>query len=294
MTATTTGAEVKQHTVTLNGQKVFYHRAGERQGSPVILLHGSGPGVSAWSNWQFALPALGQRRDVVAPDLIGFAQSEHPTDPPTKIADWMDFWVNETLALMDHLGFEKVDLVGNSMGGAISLHLMTRAPERFGRVVLMGTVGAPSQNMPYLNEGWGFYSNPDKDTLGRLILGFVHNPAVVGGDIEAIKEARWKAVMQDDLARSFKAMFKDGPQATSEGLRLTEEQIRGIEHQILLAHGREDNFVNWKDSVWFEERLPSAQLHVFAKCGHWIMIEQREAFNRLLEEFFSGKLDSTF
>ena len=294
MTATTSGAEVKQHTITLNGQKVFYHHAGVDKGHPIIFLHGSGPGVSAWSNWQFTLPELGQRRDVVAPDLVGFAQSDHPQNPPVKIADWMDFWCSQTLALMDHLGWQKVDLVGNSMGGAISLHLLTRAPERFGKVVLMGTVGAPGENMQYLNDGWNFYSNPDKDTLGRLILGFVHNPKVVGGDIEAIKEARWKAVMHEDLARSFKAMFKDGAQATSEGLRLSEETIKGIEHEILLVHGREDNFINWKDSVWFEERLPNAQLHVFAKCGHWIMIEQRNAFNRLVEDFFDGKLDGTF
>lgn len=56
----------------------------------------------------------------------------------------MRLWVDQLLGLLDALGLERAHLVGNSLGGAIALHLLMEAPERFGRVVLMGPVGGLS------------------------------------------------------------------------------------------------------------------------------------------------------
>jgi 2-hydroxymuconate-semialdehyde hydrolase len=39
---------------------------------PVLFVHGSGPGVSAWANWRLALPVISQQRRVIAPDMVGF------------------------------------------------------------------------------------------------------------------------------------------------------------------------------------------------------------------------------
>lgn len=62
------------------------NRAGEGNEEKVLFLHGSGPGATAWSNWQFALPALGESFDCLAPDMIGYGKSGHPADPPQGTA----------------------------------------------------------------------------------------------------------------------------------------------------------------------------------------------------------------
>lgn len=70
-----------EHTTLKTGPyRTFLYRAGVGREPAVLFLHGSRPGVSAWANWQFALPALAQRFDCLAPDLVGFGQNAHP-DP---------------------------------------------------------------------------------------------------------------------------------------------------------------------------------------------------------------------
>jgi 2-hydroxymuconate-semialdehyde hydrolase len=72
----------------------------------------------------------------------------------------MRLWVDQCLALLDELKIEKANVVGNSMGGAIALHLLMDAPHRFYRVVYMGPIGTPHQITPALDRLWGFYDDP--------------------------------------------------------------------------------------------------------------------------------------
>src|SRR5512142_1501681 len=98
--------------------KTYVNVSGENQAEAILFLHGSGPGVTAWSNWQFALPALDKQFRSLAPDLIGFGATQHPANPPKGMRAWMHLWVDQCLALMDALQIKKAHLVGNSMGGA--------------------------------------------------------------------------------------------------------------------------------------------------------------------------------
>ena len=64
----------------------------------MLLLHGSGPGVSAWANWRLLLPVLAHTRRVVAPDLLGLGYNERPTDPanpPEGTQYRMEVWVRQ-------------------------------------------------------------------------------------------------------------------------------------------------------------------------------------------------------
>jgi 2-hydroxymuconate-semialdehyde hydrolase len=83
----------------------------------VLLIHGSGPGVTAWANWRLVMPALAQSCRVIAPDMVGFGYTERlPGDVHT-----MEGWVAHAIGVLDALGIERTDLVGNSFGGAIAL-----------------------------------------------------------------------------------------------------------------------------------------------------------------------------
>src|SRR5438132_6436824 len=107
------------------------HDAGS--GAPVLLIHGSGPGVSAWANWRLVLPAFATQRRVIAPDMVGFGYTERPT----RVRYDMSTWVQQALDLMHALGIQRADVVGNSFGGALALAI--RTPQRVRRLVLMGS-----------------------------------------------------------------------------------------------------------------------------------------------------------
>src|ERR1700694_2148687 len=121
-------------------------------GAPVLLMHGSGPGVSAWANWRPVLPLLAQQRRVIAPDMVGFGY----TDRPAGVHYGMATWVQQALDLMDALDLERADVVGNSFGGALALALAIRAPQRVRRLVLMGSVGVKFDITPGLEAVWGY------------------------------------------------------------------------------------------------------------------------------------------
>ena len=78
-----------------------------------LLIHGSGPGVTSYANWRLVIPALAENFQVIAPDMVGFGYS----DRPEGIEYSLDTWADQTVGLMDTLGIEKANLVGNSFGG---------------------------------------------------------------------------------------------------------------------------------------------------------------------------------
>jgi 2-hydroxymuconate-semialdehyde hydrolase len=117
--------------ITAAGIRTNYHDAGT--GAPVLLLHGSGPDVSAWANWRLVLPELCKHRRVIAPDLVGFGFTERPADFDYTLTNW----VGHAVGLLDALDLPQVDLVGNSFGGALALALAIRYPRRIRRMRLV-------------------------------------------------------------------------------------------------------------------------------------------------------------
>ena len=73
--------------------------------------------------------------------MYGFGNTKHPETPPKSFWEWTGFPSEHDLELMDHLKVDTAKLVGNSMGGYVSLNLVMTAPERFEKVMLMGSAG---------------------------------------------------------------------------------------------------------------------------------------------------------
>ena len=132
-------------TVDVGGLATNVHVAGD--GPAVLLLHGSGPGVTAWANWRLTLPALAEHFTVVAPDIVGFGFTERPDD---AVYD-LDTWTGHAIAVLDALGIDRAHVVGNSFGGSLALSLAIRHPDRVRNLVLMGSVGVPFRITPGLD-----------------------------------------------------------------------------------------------------------------------------------------------
>jgi len=262
--------------VQTGGFETNVHDVGN--GAPVLLIHGSGPGVSAWANWRLVIPVLAKERRVIAPDMVGFGYSDRPVGIPYN----MDTWVQQALDLLDALGLEQVDLVGNSFGGALSLALAIRAPQRVRRLVLMGSVGVPFPITPGLDAVWGY--QPSFEAMRQLLDIFAYSRALVSDELAQL---RYEASIRPGFQESFSAMFPAPRQRWVDAMASPEAAIRTLSHETLVIHGREDKVIPLSTSLTLADWIPNAQLHVFGHCGHWTQIEHTSRFIRLISDFFA-------
>jgi 2-hydroxymuconate-semialdehyde hydrolase len=266
--------------------QTFLNRAGS--GEAVLFIHGSGPGATGLSNWRLALPEIGKNHLALAPDLIGYGQSTHPNPPPQGPRAWMRLWINQLLGLLDALKLEKVHLIGNSLGGAIALHLMMEAPDRFRKLVLMGSVGAAFQITPELDRIWGFYDDPTLSTMRNAIRWFAHDEGFIADQLDVIAQTRFEAAMQPEVRSSFTAMWPRPRQENVDQLVLPAAALRRLPHPAMLIHGLNDALIPYSTSLSLAEHLPDARVHLIGRCGHWIQIEQALEFHRLVGDFLAA------
>ena len=264
------------HSIVAAGIRTNYHDVGD--GSPVLLIHGSGPGVSAWANWRLLLPELSRRARVIAPDMVGFGFTERPSGQRYD----MDTWVAQALGLLDALGVERCDLVGNSFGGALALALAIRHPHRVRRLVLMGSVGVPFEITPGLDAVWGY--EPSLARMRELLDIFAWDRSLVNDELAQL---RYAASIRPGFQESFSAMFPAPRQRWVDAMASRESDIRALPHQTLVVHGREDRVIPLSNSLTLASWIPRAQLHVYPQCGHWTQIEHASRFARLVADFLA-------
>ena len=278
MTSTVAGIALEPRTIDAGGIETSYLEAGA--GETVVMLHGSGPGVSATANWQHNIGTLSQRFRVLAPDIVGFGGTERPDDVVYSLRGWTDhIW-----AFLDAHGIEKTAIVGNSLGGRIALQMATDSPDRIAKMVLMG---APGVGMT-LTDGLAALRayEPSHDAMRDLLRNyFAVDPAMITDELVAI---RYEASIADGAYEAYRAMFLDPRHAGSE-LGITEDEVRAIATPTLLVHGREDKVVPVQVAVTMLGLLPNADLHVFSSCGHWTQIERADEFSALVSDYLARR-----
>lgn len=259
---------------------------GPRQAEPIVWLHGSGPGATALSNWEWMIGELGDTYHCIAPDIIGYGDSTHPDPPPQGLGAFTALRVDTLLGLLDVLGLDRVSLVGNSMGGIISLVLTQRAPDRVSKIVLMGSGGAPIEGglTPGLLKLVTFYDTPTAQNMAELLTYFVHDPAFFGDRLQEIAATRLPRATRPEVERSHRATFGPG----SAPPRFTTENLAPITHPTLVVHGDDDQIVPLAAGQWFANNLPNALLQIFPDTGHWLQIEQGPKFAAALRAFLAG------
>ena len=276
MTASENSPEIGRE-LTAAGYRTNVHDQGP-DGFPVMLIHGSGPGVTAWANWRLVIPELAKHRRVVAPDMLGFGYTERPEDNIYN----RERWVAHAIGVMDALDLETVDLVGNSFGGGLALALAIGHPERIRRLVLMGSVGIRFPITEGLDEVWGY--KPSLENMRRLMSVFAFNKGLL---TDELAEMRYQASIRPGFQESFAAMFPPPRQRWVDNLASREEDIRALPHETLVIHGREDEVIPLQTSLTLAEWIDRAQLHVFGRCGHWTQIEHASRFARLVNDFLT-------
>jgi 2-hydroxy-6-oxo-octa-2,4-dienoate hydrolase len=261
------------------GIRTNYLEAGS--GPPVVLVHGSGPGISAYANWRLTIPALAAQHRVLALDMVGFGFTERPHD----VAYDMATWTRQLLGFLDALGIDRAHLVGNSFGGALALRFATEHPDRVDRLVLMGSVGVPFDITDGLDAVWGY--EPSVQAMRELLDIFAWSRDLV---TDELAQVRYAASIEPGVQEAFAAMFPAPRQRWVDAMVTADDRLVTLAHPTLVVHGRDDRVIPLANALHLLEVIPRAELHVFGQCGHWTQIEHAASFGALLTEFL-GRSD---
>lgn len=246
-------------------------------GKPLFLLHGSGPGVSAWTNWAGVMPALAQHFCVIAPDIAGFGFTEFKADSKYDIK----LWVRHLLGIMDALDVDKASFVGNSFGGALAIGLALHAPQRVERLVLLGTPAGEFEQTPGLRSAWEY--EPTLENMERTMRLFPFDQSIIS---EAMVRGRYEASARPGAQDALRKLI---PRPNAEGPTIVkgfpQASVAKIEAPTLVLHGREDRVVPPQCGFLLAQSIPRAELHLFGQCGHWVQTEHRVRFLQLVRDF---------
>ena len=272
-----------------SGLRLHYHEAGDPAGDTVLLLHGGGPGASAWSNFGRTLGVLGERFHVLAVDQVGFGRSSKPTE----FAKQFFAASADSLAdLLDVLGIAKAHCVGNSLGGGTAVRLALDHPDKAGRLVLMAPGGLglnvfapdPTEGIKKL-YAFGAPPGPSKEKLAEFLRTLVFDQSLIS---DVLVDERYEYATDPETLVSMRAMGASFLHSGAAEQAMLWRDAYKLRQRVLLIWGREDR-VNPLDGALVPLKLiPRAQLHVFGGCGHWAMLEKFDEFNALVTQFLEA------
>ncbi|GAA0941409.1 alpha/beta fold hydrolase [Actinocorallia libanotica] len=262
-----------------------YHEAGE--GPPLLMLHGSGPGVTGWRNYRGNLALFARHFRCLVLEFPGFGVSDPTEDHPMVAA------AGAITRFLDGLGLQKVDVIGNSMGGIIGTQFAMANPERVGRLVTIGGMGTnifspgPGEGIKLLAE---FTDEPSREKLVRWLHSMVYDPALV---TEELIEERWQQATDPETLASARRMYGTKAMAARAKMAAASTQppywamLHKLKAKTLITWGRDDRVSPVDMALVPMRTAPDVEVHIFPNCGHWVMIEQKEAWESAVLAFLT-------
>jgi pimeloyl-ACP methyl ester carboxylesterase len=264
-----------------------YHEAGE--GPPLLLLHGSGPGVTGWRNYRGNLAVFAEHFRTLVLEFPGFGVSD-PTDQHPMVAA-----PAAVLRFLDGLGLQQVDVIGNSMGGIVATQVAAAHPDRIRRLVTIGGIGrnifspGPGEGIKLLVE---FTEEPTRERLVQWLHSMVYDPAVV---TEELIEERWAQATDPETLASARRMYGRAAMEARNAAAARSDappywaMLHKIQARTLITWGRDDRVSPMDMALLPMRTIPDVELHVFPNCGHWAMIEAKEAWEATVLAFLTRK-----
>lgn len=263
------------------GIPVNYYRAGG--GQALLLLHGSGPGASSVGNWRPVLPALAERFDIYAMDMVGFGKSGRKPAAP-----YFDYplWARQATAMLQHIPQERVGVIGHSLSASIALALAADQ-QRVAGVLTTGAMGAPFQLRPGTTRTWTCPRS--REELVEALSGLIHDTS---GIDEAYLQAREQVIFAPGYADYFDEMFEGDQQKYIDAAVLSDATLDRIRCPVLMMHGREDGSFPSSCSEQLAAKLKRADLMLLSDCSHSVAVERTGTFLALANEFFGELLNN--
>lgn len=260
-----------------------YWQVGEK-GTPIVLVHGLAVSADIWKN---NIPGLSSRHRVYVPDLIGFGRSDRPAASfsPFEYGRFLDEFLSS-------LNLGRVDLIGQSLGGAIAIHYAQQFPQKVDKLVLVDSAGLGTEviwtlramSIPLIGE---LLYRPSRKAVEFLFKLSVRDPALITPEFV---ETYYQIYIQPEFRKFFLQFLRRiltirGPR--EEVLATVRDNLSRITQPVLIVWGQEDRVLPLKHAYFGKEKIPNARLEIFPSCGHIPFFERPEEFNRLVLDFLS-------
>jgi pimeloyl-ACP methyl ester carboxylesterase len=257
------------------------------EGEPLVLMHGGGPGASALANYRDNLEAFAGFR-VILPDQPGFGGSYRPTEHDLDERSITEITVDAMYQVLDALGIGAFHLLGNSLGGAAALAMAITQPQRVTKLVLMAPGGGWLPTGPTPTEGqkemFRYFNGegPSVAKMKNFVRTMVANPRLFD---DANIQARYEASL-DPSHIAFYHLY-NASFAQRGGMDPLWKDLDRITASTLLLWGRDDRTITLDGSWIMLKNIRKVQLHVFGGCGHWVQVEKKADFERLVTGFLT-------
>jgi 4,5:9,10-diseco-3-hydroxy-5,9,17-trioxoandrosta-1(10),2-diene-4-oate hydrolase len=252
-----------------NGYRMHYIDQGE--GPVVVWLHGSGPGASGHSNFKGNYPviaAAGYRCIVL--DIVGFGFSDKPDDVDYPLA----FFVECAKQTLDAIGVSRCTVVGNSLGGAIAIGMALEYPQLVENLILMAPGGlsamAEYQQMAGMQKMFQVYGSGEAlthDVMKDLFAyGLMHDPKHATDELVA-ERMQIMAIMNGQVMAAMAI-----PELT--------ERLQELTCPVLGFWGTNERMMPDSGILNFAKNCNNLRFIMQSECGHWVMVEHEDMFNR--------------
>ncbi|WP_282776144.1 alpha/beta fold hydrolase [Phaeodactylibacter xiamenensis] len=249
-----------EHRIKEEGKFKYIETQGE--GPNLLLLHGL---FGALSNFEGIIEHFKKTHNVVVPILPIFELPIRKVSV-TGLVDYVVDFVN-------YKAYEKVNVLGNSLGGHISLLYALAQPDKISSIILTGSSGLFESAM-----GTSFPKRGDYDFIKTKTEATFYRPEVATkelvDEVFDIVNDRNKAIRVIATAKS----------AVRHNLG---DKLHQIEAPTLLVWGRQDNITPAFVGEKFHELIENSRLVFLEECGHAPMMEHPEVFNKHLEDFLA-------
>lgn len=270
--------------ISIGGEEyqIHYNDTGG-DGPVVVMLHGSGPGATGWSNFYRnvdAFSSAGYR--VILMDCLGWGKS----DPIISTGSRSDLNAETLKQLLDGLRIDSAHLIGNSMGAHSVVAFALSNPLRAKKLILMGGgTGGLSMFSPMPTEGIkclnAVYREPTISNIKRMMEIFVFDPKNL---TEELISSRLSNMLGNELhLHNFISSLAANPKQFPD----QSSRLNDITAPTLIIWGRDDRFVPLDLGLRLISGIPDSEMHIFSHCGHWAQWEHSERFNALALSFLA-------
>ena len=241
-----------------------YEYLTEGSGTPIIFLHGL---MGTLSNFQNQVSYFSQRGYEAVVPLLPLYSMPLPTTSVTSLTKYVKKFV-------DHRGYGKVVLVGNSLGGHIALLFQKMFPERVAGIVLAGSSGLYESAM-----GNSYPRRGDRNYIAERVRDVFYVKEVASDELidqvfETVND-RMKAIKTLAISKS----------AIRHNMA---EDIKSFNVPVCLIWGRQDAVTPPDVADKFHELLPNSELNWIDHCGHAAMMEHPEEFNTIVDTWLKN------
>ena len=266
--------------IEVDGARIHYHDVGE--GEPLLLLQAYGPvpGTTAWLTYHRVINDFALQYRCILLDNPNFGKSS----PVVFNEPVHDLFVRNAIQVMDHLGVEKTRVVGTSTGGTVAIDLALMHQDRVLKLVV-GACEASTGGDPYLLSPWPSeiarlsheyqHNPPNHARIRRFLRAMVYDESLISEDL--VNEMYEWRIREPEHADSWaKSTFVPAGKL---------EQLANIKVPMKVIHGRFDRMVPLEGAIRLLNYIPSADLVVFNRCGHWPSFERPSDYAQCVLNF---------